>query len=93
MWDAETGVIVSGPFRGHNGWVNSVAFSPDGKQVVSGSGDKTIQVWDAETGVIVSGPFKGHNDGLTLWHSHQMASKLSHALMTRQFGCGMLRQV
>ncbi|OBT59970.1 hypothetical protein VE03_10641, partial [Pseudogymnoascus sp. 23342-1-I1] len=27
--------------EGHSGWVSSVAFSPDGKQVVSGSNDKT----------------------------------------------------
>ena len=28
-------------------YVTSVAFSPDGKTIVSGSGDKTIKVWDA----------------------------------------------
>ena len=31
----------------HNGDVNSVAFSPDGKTIVSGSDDKTLKVWDA----------------------------------------------
>ena len=33
----------------HSGWVTScsVAFSPDGKTIVSGSSDKTIKVWDA----------------------------------------------
>jgi WD40 repeat protein/tRNA A-37 threonylcarbamoyl transferase component Bud32 len=35
--------------RGHAGWVNSVAFSPDGKRIVSGSADRTVKVWDAET--------------------------------------------
>ena len=31
----------------HNHYVMSVAFSPDGKTIVSGSTDKTIKVWDA----------------------------------------------
>jgi len=31
----------------HNHKVNSVAFSPDGSTIVSGSSDKTIKVWDA----------------------------------------------
>ena len=33
----------------HSGWVRSVAFSPDGKTIVSGSADKTLKVWDAGT--------------------------------------------
>ena len=35
--------------RGHLGWV-SVAFSPDGQRIVTGSGDKTAKVWDAASG-------------------------------------------
>jgi WD40 repeat protein len=34
--------------RGHKGSINSVAFSPDGKRIISGSGDKTIKIWNAE---------------------------------------------
>jgi WD40 repeat protein len=31
------------------GWVHSVAFSPDGKTLASGSDDNTIKLWDAQT--------------------------------------------
>ena len=31
----------------HSDCINSVAFSSDGKTIVSGSGDQTIKVWDA----------------------------------------------
>ena len=35
---------------GHSGSVLSVAYSPDGKHIVSGSLDKTVKVWDSQTG-------------------------------------------
>jgi WD40 repeat protein len=36
--------------EGHTDPVTSVAFSPDGKRIVSGSWDNTVCIWDAETG-------------------------------------------
>lgn len=36
--------------KGHAQVVNSVAFSPDGKTLASGSDDKTIKLWDVATG-------------------------------------------
>ena len=35
---------------GHSGVVSAVAFSPDGKQIASGSGDKSFKLWDTRTG-------------------------------------------
>jgi WD40 repeat protein len=46
--------------EGHTFDVNSVAFSPDGKRVVSGSHDMTIRIWDVESGQVVVGPLEGH---------------------------------
>jgi WD40 repeat protein len=37
------------PLQGHDGHIYSVAFSPDGSKIISGSYDKTIRVWDAST--------------------------------------------
>jgi WD40 repeat protein len=32
-------------WRGHQGWINTVAFSPDGQRVVSTSRDHTLRAW------------------------------------------------
>lgn len=37
-------------FRGHEKSVWNVAFSPDGRHVVSGSGDGTLKMWEVSSG-------------------------------------------
>ena len=49
VWDAATGKETL-TLKGHAKAVNSVAFSPDGRRIVSGSGDNTVKVWDSVTG-------------------------------------------
>ena len=49
VWNAATGRQVR-ELVGHPGGVFSVALSPDGTRIVSGSGDKTLRVWDTASG-------------------------------------------
>ena len=47
---------------GHSDYVNSVAFSPDGKLLASASGDNTIRLWDVELRKPLGEPLTGHTN-------------------------------
>ena len=71
LWDvASTGPGTDGPrreydvekgtLRGHSSDVHSVAFSPDGQTLASGSRDRTINLWDLTSGA-QKATLKGHS--------------------------------
>jgi general transcriptional corepressor TUP1 len=46
VWDADTGQLVE-RLRDYDGWTNSMAFTPDGRGLVSGNtDDRTLKYWD-----------------------------------------------
>lgn len=59
LWDAATGNDVA-TLRGHDVFVNSVAFSPDGTRIVSGAEDNNVKLWNAASGGEIA-TLTGHN--------------------------------
>jgi WD40 repeat protein len=56
---AKNGVAV--PLRGHSGCVKSIAFSPDGSKIATGSDDNTIIIWNVTSGLpVLAKPLTGH---------------------------------
>jgi WD40 repeat protein len=49
FWDVEKGTEIR-PFGGHNLAITALAFSADGKKLVSGSEDQTLRIWDTVSG-------------------------------------------
>jgi len=54
-----TGKPLGEPLRGHKNRVESVAFSPDGSTLASGSDDGTLRLWDVSTGKPLGEPLRG----------------------------------
>jgi WD40 repeat protein/uncharacterized caspase-like protein len=63
IWDLETAQILS-TFTDHRRAVASVAFSPDGRFLVSGGLDARVTVRDLQTGELVR-TLEGHDGGVT----------------------------
>jgi WD40 repeat protein len=80
-WPAEVLTL-----QGHTSGVTSVAYSPDGSHIVSGSEDNTIRVWNPTTGQCIAGPFQGH----TNWVTSVAYSPILYS--HRQTGCRYLHK-
>ncbi|KAJ3725084.1 quinon protein alcohol dehydrogenase-like superfamily, partial [Lentinula guzmanii] len=51
--------------RGHTSHIAEVAFSPDGRRIVSGSYDSSTRIWNADTGEAIGDPLQGHSHFVT----------------------------
>lgn len=49
--------------RGHTDWIYSIAISPDGQTLASGSFDKTIKLWELSTGSLIQ-TLSNHSKGV-----------------------------
>lgn len=49
LWDLVTGKKLR-TFKGHDSGIQSVAFSPTGRQLATASMDETVRIWDVSTG-------------------------------------------
>jgi WD40 repeat protein len=61
LWDIKTLLQVQ-EFVGHTLPVTSIAFSPNGQRLLTGSLDCTARLWDIITGKPIDPPFEGHRE-------------------------------
>src|SRR5262249_4875120 len=61
---ATTSALLSRPLQ-HHGFLWYADFSPDGRYVVTASGDKTARVWDSATGEPITPPLR-HPGGVSI---------------------------
>jgi WD40 repeat protein/uncharacterized protein YegL len=47
-------------YQGHKGWVNNLAWSPDGTKLVSVSNDTTMHIWNVNTNTLIRS-LRGHS--------------------------------
>ena len=64
--------------KGHTLGVCSVAFSPDGRRVVTGELRQDGEVWDAQTGQEQARPQGAHRAGSGAWRSAPTATRARH---------------
>ena len=77
--------------EGHTNTIQDLAFSPEGRFLVSGSADDTVRIWDVTQRALIQ-TLKGHTDAVSRWRSPRTASGSSPVVMTTRCDFGTRRQ-
>ena len=91
IWNAQTKAYLR-PLMGHQGDVTDVAFSPDGKRIVSVGMDDTARLWNAKTGGLLN-TLRGMSVLCMQSPILLTARRSPRADRTRRYGYGTRRQV
>ena len=86
VWEAASGLELR-TLKGHSGEIDSVAFSPDGQWIVTGSVDQTAKVWEAASGREPL-TLEGHSSNLVWLPFPRTANGLSPAVGIIRPTCG-----
>jgi WD40 repeat protein len=79
VWNFATSTEPPSILQGHQGLILSLAYSPSGRWLASGSHDRTIKIWDTITGQCVQ-TLEGHTD-----HIAQLAFLTEQSLLSGSY--------